>query len=241
MSDTFPVLILNARPAAGKSEIIHALNQIPTLERSARFHIGEMHIFDDFPMLWSWFEEDRLLEQVFHRPRLYTSIDRYFLYDDLWHLLICRLALEYEKWQRDADDSQTAIIEFSRGANHGGYRAAYSHLGETILSRSSCFFVQVSYEESLRKNRARYNPDRPDSILEHGLSNEKMERLYRQDDWDQFTSDDPDYLRVGNLRIPYVTFQNEDDVTTAGGDALLERLEAAFDHLWGLYRPQAAV
>ena len=241
MTDIFPVLILNARPAAGKSEIIHALKQIPARERSARFHIGEMQIFDDFPMLWSWFEQDRLLEQVFHRSRLYTSTDRYFLHDDLWHLLIRRLALDYEKWQRDVDGSSTAIIEFSRGASHGGYQTAYSHLGETILNRCSSFFVQVSYEESLRKNRARYNPDRPDSILEHGLSDEKMERLYRKDDWTDFSSGDPNYLRVGDSQIPYVTFQNDDDVTTTGGEPLLGRLEGAFDRLWGLFQSRSAV
>jgi hypothetical protein len=241
MPEFFPLLILNARPAAGKSEIIHALGQIPAAERIARFHVGEMQIFDDFPMLWSWFEEDRLLEQVFHRPRLYTSKDRYFLHNDLWHLLIRRLALEYEKWQRDAAGSYTAIIEFSRGASHGGYRSAYPHLGEMILSRCACFYVQVSYAESLRKNRARYNPERPDSILEHGLSDEKMERLYKQDDWDMFTADDPAYLHVGAQRIPYISFQNEDDVTTAGGEALLGRVETAFNQLWQLYRPPAAV
>ncbi len=38
----FPVLILNARPAAGKSEIIHALKSTPVEERIARFHIGPL-------------------------------------------------------------------------------------------------------------------------------------------------------------------------------------------------------
>lgn len=241
MPDMFPILILNARPAAGKSEIIHALKKIPTQERSERFHIGKMQIFDDFPMLWSWFEEDRLLEEVFHRPRLYTSTDRYFRHDDLWHLLVRRLALEYEKWRRDAAGGYTAIIEFSRGASHGGYAAAYPHLGEMILRQAAAFYVQVSFEESLRKNRARYNPERPDSILEHGLSDEKMERLYQDDDWAKFTSDDLDYLHVGELRIPYVTFENDDDVTTSGGAMLLDQLDTAFDHLWRLFQLHAAV
>jgi len=102
MSETFfPVLILNARPAAGKSEIIHALKTTPVEERIARLHVGPLHILDDFPMIWTWFEEDHLLETVFHQPRLHTDADGYFLTTDLWHLLIQRLSLEYEKWRRD--------------------------------------------------------------------------------------------------------------------------------------------
>jgi len=55
MSETFfPVLILNARPAAGKSEIIHALKTTPVEERIARLHVGPLHILDDFPMIWTW-------------------------------------------------------------------------------------------------------------------------------------------------------------------------------------------
>ena len=69
MPDFFPVLIFNARPAAGKSEILHGLKALPIEERVARFHVGPLHVIDDFPMLWSWFEEDALLEQVFERPR----------------------------------------------------------------------------------------------------------------------------------------------------------------------------
>jgi hypothetical protein len=241
MSEVFPILLLNARPAAGKSEIIHALQELPVPIRRERFHIGELKVFDDFPMLWNWFEEDQLLEQVFHRPRLHTAPDQYFIHGDLWHLLIRRLALDYANWQRDAAEGCTAIIEFSRGSSQGGYRAAYPHLGEPILSRGSSLYIQVSYAESLRKNRTRFNPDRPDSILEHGLSDEKMDRLYHEDDWAQFSSVDPDYLQVDGLRIPYVTFENEDDVTSLGGEALLERLEAAARRLWGLYLNRAAL
>ena len=64
MGSVFPILILNARPAAGKSEIIHYLQDFPSEERRNRFHIGEMKVFDDFPMLWSWFEEDDILQTI---------------------------------------------------------------------------------------------------------------------------------------------------------------------------------
>jgi hypothetical protein len=242
MSETvFPVLILNARPAAGKSEIIHALKTTPVEERIARFHIGPLHILDDFPMIWAWFEEDYLLETVFHLPRLHTTADEYFLTNDLWHLLIERLSLEYEKWRRDAPEGHTVVVEFSRGIEHGGYKAAYEYLSREILSLAACLYVDVTYEESLRKNRARFNPKRPDSILEHGLSDEKLERLYREDDWSYFSGDDPHYLSVQDTQVPYVNFENADDVTSNGGEALHQRLEERLGTLWSLWQRRPAV
>ncbi len=75
MPDThFDILILIARPAAGKSEIIHYLKQVPDDERVRRFHIGPFVEIDDFPMLWTWFEEDDILERLGY-PRLHTDAD----------------------------------------------------------------------------------------------------------------------------------------------------------------------
>ncbi len=234
MPPFFPILILNARPGAGKSEIIHALHGLGEAERIQRFHIGPMHVLDDFPMLWTWFEEDEILEREFGRPRLHTTRDGYFIHEDMWHLLIRRLALEYAKWRRDAEGEATVIIEFSRGSQHGGYRAAYPYLGHEILRQAASLYIQVSFEESLRKNRLRFNPERPDSVLEHGLTDAKLRKLYEQDDWSEFTAGDPDYLEVEGIRLPYAVFDNEDDVTTQPGPALFSRLESTLDRLWTL-------
>jgi hypothetical protein len=236
MDDIFPCLIVNARPAAGKSEILAYLRALEDGERARQFHIGHPKTFDDFPMLWTWFEEDDLLERVFHRARLHTTPDSYFLHDDLWHLLIRRLGRDYEKWRRDAPPGWTGVIEFSRGKESGGYRSAYQHLPHPVLAQAAVLYIRVSYEESLRKNRARENPDRPESILEHSLPDEKMARLYREDDWDDLTAGDPEFLAVGPSRVPYVVFQNEDDVTTRGGRILGDRLEACLNDLWDLKR-----
>jgi hypothetical protein len=191
--------------------------------------------------LWAWFEEDGLLRKHFQHPGLHTDEQGYFLYENmLWNLLIRRLSLEYEKWCRDARENHTVIIEFSRGAEHGGYRSAYAHLSDVVLRQAACLYINVSYEESLRKNRRRFNPDRADSILEHGLPDEKIKRLYAEDDWYDFTAADPNYLSVGGFQLPYMIFENEDDVTTAGGEALGERLESTMRRLWTLWkqRPQ---
>jgi hypothetical protein len=214
---------------------------VPAAERISRFHIGPLQIFDDFTYLWSWFEDDDLLENVFHEPRLHTTEDGYFLSNNLWHLLIRRLALDYEKWKRDTPVGHTVILEFSRGAEHGGYEAAYKHFGEDILSMAACLYVDVTYEESLRKNRGRFNPQRPDSILEHALPDEKLRRLYREDDWHNFSAGDPQYLTIANVRVPYVIFDNHDDVTTNGGEVLYRRLEDSLNSLWSHWQNRPAV
>ncbi len=232
--DTIEVLILIGRPASGKSEIIDYLQRCDPRARRERFHVADLDVLDDFPMLWTWFEEDQLLSHKFEKPRLHTDDDGYFKYDYLWHLLIERLDLDYHKRLRDAPDyhrDTTALIEFSRGSQHGGYRAAFAHLSDDLLRRAAVLYVDVSFAESMRKNRRRYNPERPHSILEHSLPDNKLERLYRHVDWDEFSSPHPHYLAVRSLRIPYIVFENEDDVTGANSQGLPGRLQDCMDRL----------
>lgn len=231
----FPIILLLGRPAAGKSEILDYLRRTPDDERRIRFHVGRLVEIDDFPMLWAWMEEDTLLSRM-GRRRLHTTPDGYFKYRHLWDVLIHRLGLEYDKWRRDGDPCSTVILEFSRGTQHGGYRAALPNFSEDILEQAAAMYVAVSWEESLRKNRRRFNPERPDSILEHGLPDAKLERLYRGDDWRRMAPASEGRLPVGSRWVPYAVFDNEDDVTTPRGPALGHRLEETLERLWRLRR-----
>jgi hypothetical protein len=234
----FDILLLIARPAAGKSEIIHFLKNTPFELRQNRFHIGRIDEIDDFPMLWTWFEEDDILSQL-GKPRLHTTTNGYFRWPYLWDVLIRRICLEYHKRQRDYPSSPepvTALVEFARGVEHGGFRQAFEHMLPEMLGRAAILYINVSYAESLRKNRRRFNPNRPDSILEHGLSDEKMERLYKEVDWQELTQGKPDgFLTIQGIAVPFVVFDNEDDVTTPGGEALGQRLTVSLGRLWDLY------
>lgn len=239
MSTTLDVLILIARPAAGKSEIIDFLKRADPDTRAQRFHIGPFTEIDDFPMLWTWFEEDAILAELGH-PRLHTDADGTFKDHILWHLLIRRISLEYHKLLRDQPALHTAggtvILEFARGAEHGGFTGAFDHLAPDILARAGVLYLDVSWEESLRKNRRRFNPDRPDSILEHGLPDAKLEKLYKESDWADFSGSDPAWLTVQGVRVPYVVFDNHDDVTTNQPELLAARLEDCLNQLWGLHQ-----
>ena len=231
---TFNILLLIARPAAGKSEIINYLKSIPHEERVARFHSGEFREIDDFPMLWTWFEEDALLSELGH-PRLHTTEDGYFKNQYFWDLLIERINLDYQKLRRDFKTG-TVILEFSRGTEHGGFQRAFKHISPEILKKLAILYIDVPWEESLRKNRQRYNPKRPDSILEHGLSDEKLSKLYRYSDWDDLIKDHPKKLCIKGFEVPYAVFFNADDVTTAQGEALGRRLEDTLKVLWERYQ-----
>jgi hypothetical protein len=190
-------------------------------------------------MLWTWFEEDEILSRLGHR-RLHTTKDGYFRSTYLWDVLIHRIGLDYLKMRRDDVPGQsvyTTIIEFSRGLEHGGFQRAFEHLSHEILTNAVVLYINVSFTESLRKNRRRFNPERPDSILQHGLSDEKLTRLYKDSDWETLAARHPEYLEIQGIRVPYVVFENEDDLTTPGGEALGERLEQSLNRLWAINKP----
>ncbi len=237
MPSHFDTLLLLARPAAGKSEIIHYLKSIPLAERLGRFHVGQIYQIDDFPMIWAWFEEDDILSRLGH-PRLHSDEQGFFLDNTYWDVLIERIGLEYAKLRRDLDPSgqATMLVEFARGREHGGFQRAFAHLSPELLSRAAILYINVSYAESLRKNRQRSNPERPDSLLQHSLEDEKMERLYKDSDWEQLTGGLPlGWLEIQGQRVPYVVFENEDDLTTPGGEPLALRLQETLGILWQLY------
>jgi hypothetical protein len=236
-NNIFRSIILIARPAAGKSEIIDYWKHSDSEERRQRFHIGDFVEIDDFPMLWTWFEEDDILTGM-GKPRHHTDPQGYFKEQYLWDVLIKRIDLEYTKKRRDLSDragETTVLIEFSRGKEHGGFRGAFANLSPEILQETAILYIDVSWEESLRKNRKRFNPLKADSILEHGLSDEKLDRLYRQSDWEEIRSENPTFITIQGIQIPYVVFENEDDVTTARGEKLGQRLEEKLQKLWSLY------
>ncbi len=232
--NTFDVIFLIARPAAGKSEIIDYLKRTPEAERRQRFHIGPFDELDDFPMIWAWFEEDAILHRM-GKPRLHTDDQGYFLHNYFWHVLIQRLDLEYHKLLRDHPDyhaTRSTIVEFARGKEHGGFSQAFQHFSADTLRRGAILYIKVSWKESLRKNRRRFNPDRPDSILEHGLPDDKLARLYKESDWEEFSAGNPEFITIQGVDVPYAVFENEDDVTTPRGPELGQRLEETLGRLW---------
>ncbi len=239
--DKFDVIFLLGRPAAGKSEIIDFLLRLSDEDRKKEFHIGKIDEIDDFPMLWTWYEEDDILTNEFHKPRLHTTENGYFKYPYLWSLLIKKISLEYRKHIRDIPSylrDYTTLVEFSRGKEHGGYREAFRYLSEDLLKRGSIIYVDVPFEESLRKNRKRRDPSRPGSILHHSLTDEKLIRLYKEVDWNEFKGENSEFIKIKGINVPYTVFENADDVTTNDGILLRKRLKEVTDKLESIIEKQ---
>lgn len=237
MSEIFHKIILLGRPASGKSEVINYVKNLSDDERLKRFHLGKIREIDDFPMLWTWFEEDAILEKKFGKPRIHTTPDGYFIEEYLWHLLIERISMDYGKLIRDNKnfhDDGTALIEFSRGTEHGGYKEAFKHLSKDVLEKSALVYINVPFEESLRKNRKRFNPDKPDSILEHGLPDEKLEKMYKEVDFEEVSKNSKTHININGVEVPFVIFENMPSKTD-DPEILGPALDDVFGRLWNLY------
>jgi len=237
MADIFHKIILLGRPASGKSEVINYVKNSTDEERLKRFHLGRIREIDDFPMLWTWFEEDAILEKKFGKPRIHTTPDGYFIEEYLWHLLIERISMDYGKLIRDHSDFHnegTALIEFSRGTEHGGYKEAFKHLSTEVLKNAALVYINVPFEESLRKNRKRFNPNKPDSILEHGLPDEKLEKMYKEVDFEEVSKNSKTHININGVEIPYVIFENMPSKTD-DPEILGPALDEVFGRLWKLY------
>jgi hypothetical protein len=232
MSNTFEVIILIGRPAAGKSEVIDHLKKTELSERRKRFHIGPFEELDDFVYVWETFEIDDILEKH-GKERVFTTSDYYFKDHFIWNLFIERINLEFRKKLARNPlylTDTTAIIEFARGGDDG-FGEAFSYLDGDILKRAGIVYINVTYEESVRKNRRRYRPELKDSILYHSLPDEKMEFYYRTNDWHKLAQGKRGVLRIKDINVPYAVFDNEPEKTDDPAK-LGPALEEVFSRLW---------
>ncbi len=232
-SGTLPVLILIGRPAAGKSEIIDYLEQMPAEERRQHLHLASFNVIDDFVWVWQLFEDDDVREKL-GRERLNTTRDYFFKDPFLWNFLIGKINLDFAKrLAQDSRllDSHTIIVEFARGGANG-FSEAFSFLSNDILKQAAILFVDVSYQESLRRNRRRARKGQEGSILYHSLPDAKMETYYRTCDWETLSGGKPQGLiEIKGYQVPFAVFQNEPEKTDDPAK-LGPALEQALDSLW---------
>jgi hypothetical protein len=241
---TFDHLILNGRPAGGKSELIDFLKEAPLERREERYHVGEIVEMDDFVWLWEKFVEDDLWEAL-GEPRLYSRRvpDGYVQKegDRLLEMLLLKMSriVERDYLTRPAFyGDHTLFIEFARGVFDGGYRKAFELLSKPLLSRAAVLYIQVSFEESCRKNEARYQEKLAHSILAHKLPDEALERFSREQDFEKMVGGERSgYFELQGLRVPFVVMPNEPELKDP--DALDVRYGEALRELMRLYEARA--
>ncbi|MDP2599761.1 MAG: hypothetical protein Q8P84_03370 [Deltaproteobacteria bacterium] len=233
----FKKLILLGRPASGKSELIDFLKKLPDSERTGDFHIGPIFELDDFVWLWQKFVEDDLWEQSGHQ-RLYSEKDEEgYAITTKAVLDFCLEKFNVEIQKKDRGpraEDQTIFVEFARGAGDGGYAYALNKLSDDVLKEAAIFFVFTSYEESCRRNEARYREKLKHSVLAHKVPPKDMERFGKETDWLRLTGERcKGLLKIRDLELPFVTLNNEPELKE--GPELHQRYKDAFDKLASVY------
>ncbi len=220
----FKTLILIGRPASGKSEFIHAMKQVADAERAARFHIGPLHELDDFLWLWEKFTDDDIWESAGY-PRRYSKKSAHgYVVTDGALLDYCFAKFNAEYARITTEHPGTLFIEFARGAGDGGYTHALNRLSDELLRDAAILYIDTSYEESCRRNLARYQEKLKHSILAHKVPDEDMVRFAQHSDWATLTAGAPHgALTIRNIPVPFVTLDNEIELTD--GTAFQERCE----------------
>src|SRR5512140_1646535 len=102
MNDIFHTIILTARPAAGKSEVIDFLKKLDPATRREQFHVGQIVEIDDFPYIWEKFEEDKILEDA-GRERLWTDKKLYFKEDWAWDFFLMKMNTAFQHHLAEGD------------------------------------------------------------------------------------------------------------------------------------------
>jgi hypothetical protein len=240
MTAIFQHLLVLGRPACGKSEFIDFLKHSTPDMRAGRLHIGRFEEVDDFPWIWEKFQEDALWEKAGY-DRLYTQ--EYMpgnpgmapkgakLFDWCMHKFNDVIASQYLARPGFYLES-TLLIEFSRGGA-GGFGRALGILSPQILERAAIFYINVSREESWRRNVARYQEKLKHSILAHMVPRETYDYFYDTNDWDELTAGRPSgRLRLSGVDVPFISMSNEPESTDPA--VLEERYAAALGRLWQL-------
>jgi hypothetical protein len=232
--DTFELIALVGRPAAGKSEVIDYLKKVPASERASRFHIGDFVEIDDFPFIWERFRDDDTLTRL-GMERMFTDAKYYFKDERIWHFFLEKIGRRVEEIEAGDPDffrGTTGILEFARGGENA-FREAFEHLSDSILRRLGVVYIAVCYEESCRKNRKRARPGLEGSILHHSLPDDKMEYYYRVNDWPRLAPGREGRFSVRGIDVPYAVFANEPEVTDKP-EELGRALDDVFGKLWRL-------
>lgn len=255
MPGHIPLILLNALPASGKSEVITFLKELPDDVRLRDYHLGKFAAIDDFPDLHTMQVMDDArqmygMSRVSFEPQASggSMVD-----ERVWLVLIEMLNVHYRTLLAKNPrlfDTHTLLVEFARGDKREqefplpfGYARCYAALDNDILRRAAVLYIQVSPAESRRRNIRRADPKDPGSLLKHGVPETQMERWYAKDDVAWLVEKGPSgCVRVKDFTLPIGVFDNEEEKTAfihdpkpwkpSDCERLGNALKATLDGIW---------
>lgn len=240
MKNIFHNLIITGRAASGKSEFLDFLKKVPVEARKETYHIGNFKEIDDFLWIWELGETDDLWEKL-GRKRVYTKNVGvgYVEADDnkvFWDFLDIKLNREIcDKYLSNKDfyNDQTLFVEFARGGTDG-YEKVLKALDKNILKDTAIFYIDNTFEESVRRNNARFEEKKRYSILAHKTPDEVMEGYYNIQDWTTLTGGKKEgYLDMNGVKVPFVSVWNIPEVKES--ELIEQRFAPPLKTLWKLY------
>ncbi len=236
---TFDHLFVLGRPAGGKSEFIDFMKKAEDDDRARTYGIGRFDEVDDFPWLWDacLADDDReargVAREVSERtPEGYNITKAGFrgsLVDRFNDVIRSRYLARPEFY-----DGGTLLIEFARGIGDG-FLESLDRFDTAILERAAILYINVSFEESYRRNNARYRKGQEESILFHKVPDRDMYGFFRDNDWARITGGATEgHLALRGVQVPFVSMLNEPESTDPG--VLGPRYAAALGRLRALVR-----
>ena len=235
----FEHLFVFGRPAGGKSEFIDFMKTCEPVKRYNTFRIAPFDILDDYLFIREIAEHEDALEALsVNRFITQRTKDGIAIINDIFwpyasHKLNAIIKNNY-LGNPEFYKEHTLLIEFSRGREPATYKKALDGISPEVLKKGAIIYIKVSYEESLRRNEARYREKLKHSILAHKCPEDIMERYYKYDDWQDVTlGKSSGRLAINGVQIPFVTMENEPESKAA--PVLEKRYGDALESLWKLY------
>jgi len=237
--EIFEHLFVLGRPAGGKSEFIDFMKKVSARHRAVHFGIGRFEEVDDFPWLVEACIDDdaregrgeaRLVSEC--TPDGYNITAAKFrrsLVDRFNDTILTRYLANPSFYQ-----GGTLLIEFARGQSDG-FGESLERFHPDILRRGAIVYINVSFEESYRRNGARYRKGEEESTLFHKVPDGDMFGFFRENDWDAMTGGAQDgWLDLAGVRVPFVSMLNEPESSDPA--VLRDRYGRALHRLLDLVR-----
>ena len=167
--NVFDVVLLNALPASGKSELRKFMNENDPEQMVNDFHIGKNLQLDDFPYVWLMRQVDKKLAAM-GQPTLYYPDDESPTYDGrVWGVLSILLSEDYQdlvnrNYVQPASAAEYLFERFDRASIAAGMKPLISMLDDDIRYKIAAE-LEDEARALLNEKQSQYCEDMSDKTI----------------------------------------------------------------------------